>query len=97
MRDIVLTYTVKVTLAGEEQEVVVIINVVKDLEENDKTINDLIIKACEDADREYCTCSFNESQNHCDCGCGEWNYEYEIIKSEYQGRADSGKECSDTF
>ena len=82
MRDIVLTYTVKATFAGEEQEVVVIINAVKDLEEKDKTINDLIIEACEDADREYCTCSFNERQNYCDCACGEWNYEYEIIKRE---------------
>lgn len=82
MRDIVLIYTVRATFAGEEKEFEVVIAVVKDLEEDDKTINDLIIEACEAEDGEYCTCSFNESQNHCGCGCGDWNYEYEIVKRE---------------
>ena len=30
----------------------------------------------------YCSCSFNESQNHCDCGCGDWTGEYDIIEIE---------------
>jgi len=82
MRDIILIYTVKATFCGKEELLTCHIPVVKYLEENDETISIAINDMCEEKNAEYCTCSFNESQNYCDCSCGEWNGEFVIVSRE---------------
>lgn len=78
-----IKYTIKATFVGKEEEFLVLIDVLNDLEEANKTIDDCIIEACEDKDKEYCCCNINESQTHCECDCGDWNYEYKIVSREF--------------
>ena len=83
MRDLVLNITIRTEILDKKEEIEICIDVVKDLHEDDRTINDYIIEYMETYMQDnYCSCSFNESQNYCDCGCGDWGYNYEIINIE---------------
>jgi len=78
---LIITYIIKTKFLDKEENVSCTFDL-KELEE--KTIDDLITECCEDKNSEYCVCSFNESQNHCDCGGGEWGYDYEIISKSWE-------------
>lgn len=81
MREIVLNITIKTEILHKQELITVPVGVVKDLLEDDSSIANYINEYMEDYMRDnYCSCSFNESKNHCDCGCGDWNYDYDIIE-----------------
>lgn len=85
MREAVLNIEIKTNILNEEKHIGIQINVFKELFEEDKTISEYIIEYMEDYLQEnYCCCSFNESQNHCDCGCGcgDWGYDFDIVSIE---------------
>ena len=83
MIDVILNITIRTEILDKKEEIDIQISVMNELCKDDVSIDDYITEYMENHMKEnYCGCSFNESQNHCDCGCGEWNYEYDIINIE---------------
>ena len=83
MRDLILNITIRTEILGEKEDIEILISVKKDLLEDDNSIASYIYDYMENYMQDnYCSCSFNESQNHCDCDCGDWTGEYDIIEIE---------------
>lgn len=83
MKELILNVTIETEILDKKEEIEIPIEVNKDLLEDDISIASFIIEYMENYMQDnYCSCSFNESQNHCDCGCGDWGYDYEIINIE---------------
>lgn len=83
MRDVILNITIRTEILDKKEEIDIQISVMNELCKDDVSIDNYITEYMENYMQEnYCSCSFNEGQNHCDCGCGEWGYDYDIINIE---------------